>query len=181
MDFVAVVDHVIALLRQRGRVTYSTLKRQCQLDEAALEHLPEHRARREQAIDLRFDLCNAHANLGQLGASCTISVQPKRWRKPWTIRAGSDRSPSIWRNTSELVGQYDRALASSQRALALATASGESRTPSRANNYLGLVYCIQGDYRQAMAACRRAIAALEGERRYARFGQPVLPAVQSRT
>src|SRR5262249_18316389 len=32
-----VVDQVIALLRQRGRVTYSTLKRQFQLDEAALE------------------------------------------------------------------------------------------------------------------------------------------------
>ena len=37
MDFVAVVDQVIVLLRQRGRVTYSTLKRQFQLDDAALE------------------------------------------------------------------------------------------------------------------------------------------------
>jgi hypothetical protein len=37
VDFVAVLDQVIALLRQRGRVTYSTLKRQFQLDEAALE------------------------------------------------------------------------------------------------------------------------------------------------
>jgi len=30
MDFVAVLDQVIALLRQRGRLTYSTLKRQFQ-------------------------------------------------------------------------------------------------------------------------------------------------------
>jgi hypothetical protein len=37
VDFVAVLDQVIALLRQRGRVTYSTLKRQFQLDDAALE------------------------------------------------------------------------------------------------------------------------------------------------
>src|SRR2546428_5975051 len=37
MDFVTVVDQVIALLRQQGRVTYSTLKRQFQLDEAAFE------------------------------------------------------------------------------------------------------------------------------------------------
>ena len=37
MDFVAVIDQVITLLRQRGRLTYSTLKRQFQLDEAALE------------------------------------------------------------------------------------------------------------------------------------------------
>jgi hypothetical protein len=39
VDFVAVVDHVIALLRQRGRVTYRLLKRQFQLDDEALEDL----------------------------------------------------------------------------------------------------------------------------------------------
>jgi class 3 adenylate cyclase len=37
VDFVAVLDQVIALLRQGGRLTYSTLKRQFQLDDAALE------------------------------------------------------------------------------------------------------------------------------------------------
>src|SRR5262245_20475711 len=39
MDFVAVVDQVIVLLRQRGRVAYRTLKRQFQLDDEALEDL----------------------------------------------------------------------------------------------------------------------------------------------
>jgi class 3 adenylate cyclase len=39
MDFVAVVDQVIALLRQRRRVAYRTLKRQFQLDDEALEDL----------------------------------------------------------------------------------------------------------------------------------------------
>jgi hypothetical protein len=39
VDFVAVVDQVIALLRQRGRVAYRTLKRQFQLDDEALEDL----------------------------------------------------------------------------------------------------------------------------------------------
>src|SRR5262245_18396079 len=39
MDFVAVMDQVIALLRQRGRLTYRTLQRQFQLDDAALEDL----------------------------------------------------------------------------------------------------------------------------------------------
>jgi hypothetical protein len=37
VDFVAVLDQVSALLRQRGRLTYSTLKRRFQLDDAALE------------------------------------------------------------------------------------------------------------------------------------------------
>src|SRR5262249_24802737 len=39
MDFLAVVDQVIDLLRQRRRVTYRTLKRQFELDETALEDL----------------------------------------------------------------------------------------------------------------------------------------------
>ena len=32
VDFVAVVDQAIALLRQRGRLTYRTLQRQCTVD-----------------------------------------------------------------------------------------------------------------------------------------------------
>ena len=41
MDFVAVVDQAIALLRQRGRLTYRTLQRQFQLDDTALEALTD--------------------------------------------------------------------------------------------------------------------------------------------
>ena len=41
MDFVAVVDQVIVLLRQRGRLTYRTLQLQFQLDEAHLEGLKD--------------------------------------------------------------------------------------------------------------------------------------------
>src|SRR5215471_20447651 len=41
VDFVAVVDQVIALLRQRGRLTYRTLQLQFQLDEVHLEALKD--------------------------------------------------------------------------------------------------------------------------------------------
>src|SRR5262245_36470516 len=41
VDFVAVVDQVIVLLRQRGRLTYRTLQLQFQLDEAHLEVLKD--------------------------------------------------------------------------------------------------------------------------------------------
>src|SRR5262245_29010321 len=41
MDFVAVMDQVIALLRQRGRLTYRTLQLQFQLDETHLEALKD--------------------------------------------------------------------------------------------------------------------------------------------
>jgi tetratricopeptide (TPR) repeat protein len=79
------------------------------------------------------------------------------------------------------VGQYDRAMASSQRALVLAAATGDSDTHTWAHNYLGLVYFIHGDYRQAMDAFRQTMAEPEGEQHYARFGQNVQPTVFSRT
>jgi hypothetical protein len=41
MDFVAVMDQVIALLRQRSRLTYRTLQLQFQLDETQLEVLKD--------------------------------------------------------------------------------------------------------------------------------------------
>ena len=41
MDFVTVVDQAIALLRQRGRLTYRTLQRHFQLEDAALDDLKE--------------------------------------------------------------------------------------------------------------------------------------------
>ena len=41
MDFVAVVDQAIALLRQRGRLTYRTLQLQFQLDDTHLEILKD--------------------------------------------------------------------------------------------------------------------------------------------
>src|SRR5262249_3100057 len=59
--------------------------------------------------------------------------------------------------------------------------SGDSGTHTWAHNYLGLVYFIQGDYRQAIDAFRRTMAVPEDEQRYERFGQNVLPTVFSRT
>ena len=41
MDFYALLDQVVDLLRSRQRVTYRTLKRQFDLDDAALEDLKE--------------------------------------------------------------------------------------------------------------------------------------------
>jgi hypothetical protein len=49
VDFVAVVDQALALLRQRGRVTSRTLQRQFQLDAEAL-------------ADLLAELRYAHSN-----------------------------------------------------------------------------------------------------------------------
>src|SRR5512132_144879 len=39
MTFEEILDHAIAMLQRRGRLTYRTLQRQFQLDDAALEDL----------------------------------------------------------------------------------------------------------------------------------------------
>src|SRR5262249_40783047 len=41
MTFEEILDQAIAMLRRRGRLTYNTLKRQFQLDDAALEDLKD--------------------------------------------------------------------------------------------------------------------------------------------
>jgi tetratricopeptide (TPR) repeat protein len=148
---------------------------------AALVHLPEHRALREQAVDLRFDLYNARLVLGQhervlhdLRAAETLAEALDDPRRLGRVSLYMARCFLIAR-------QYDRAMASSQRALALAATSGDNYTPIEAHNFLGLVYFLQGKYRQAMDANRQAMALLEGEQRYERFGQFILPAVRCRT
>jgi tetratricopeptide (TPR) repeat protein len=148
---------------------------------AALEHLPEHRALLEQAIDLRCDLYSARLVLGQFEHFL------HDLRKAETLAEALDDPRRLGRVSVNMVqyflmaGQYDRAIAFSQRGLALAAASGDPHTPIEAHSFLGLVYFLQGDYRQAIDANRRAMALLEGERHDARFGQPVLPAVRCRT
>ena len=41
MTFEEILDHAIAMLQRRGRLTYGTLKRQFQLDDATLDDLKE--------------------------------------------------------------------------------------------------------------------------------------------
>ena len=78
------------------------------------------------------------------------------------------------------MGAYDQAVAAAQRALALATASGEVGLYAQANYYLGTASQAQGDYRRAIDCFRQTVASLEGTPPHERFGLPNLPAVLSR-
>ena len=82
MDFVAVVDQVIALLRQRGRVAYRTLKRQFQLDDEALEDLKielidsQRLATDEQGTVLVWTGAGAVPPAAPAGLSGTVGARP---------------------------------------------------------------------------------------------------------
>ena len=78
MDFVAVVDQAIALLRQRRRVTYRALQRQFQLDDAYLEALKTNSSRPTLAVDEDGRSWSGRATLAPLPCSAAPSAQHRR-------------------------------------------------------------------------------------------------------
>jgi tetratricopeptide (TPR) repeat protein len=78
------------------------------------------------------------------------------------------------------MGAYDQASAAAQRALALATVSGEVVLHAQANQRLGQAYQAQGDYRRAIDCLRQSVAGFDRVQRREHFGQVILPAVLSR-
>jgi Tetratricopeptide repeat len=78
------------------------------------------------------------------------------------------------------MGARDQVIAAAQRALALATASGEVVLQAQAGRYLGQAYQGLGDYRRAIDCFGQTVAALEGARRHRRLGFVFPPAVLSR-
>jgi class 3 adenylate cyclase len=67
-----------------------------------------------------------------------------------------------------------------QGALELAAAGGDVVLHALAHQYLGFAYQAQRDYRRAIDSFRQTVASLDGARRRERFGQLILPAVDSR-
>ena len=147
---------------------------------AALAQLPERRDTVEQAIDLRFDLRSALAPLNEhtrvfdhLHAAEALA---ERLDDPQRL----GRLASYLCFSFSVIGAHDRAMASGQRALALATTSGAFDVQVIAQNCLGIAYYAAGDYAQGLDCMRQGIALLPGELGSARFGLPILPAATSR-
>jgi tetratricopeptide (TPR) repeat protein len=77
--------------------------------------------------------------------------------------------------------QMDQALIAAQHALTYATAQGDAVLDELANHALGTTYWVQGEYRHAIDCFSRSVAAWDGARRYERYGQSFLPAVNARS
>jgi tetratricopeptide (TPR) repeat protein len=124
----------------------------------ALQHLPEQRATREQAIELRLTLHEALFPFGDLGRILAYL------REAETLAAALDDPRRLGQVSVFLsahfsrMAAYDQAVVAAQCALALATASREVVQQALANQYLGRAYEAQGDYRQAIDCLRQAVA-----------------------
>jgi class 3 adenylate cyclase/tetratricopeptide (TPR) repeat protein len=148
---------------------------------STLPHLPETRETREQAIDLRLALRNALLPSGDSERSLAAL------REAESLAAALD-DPHRLGEVSRFLsfhfyqrGAYDQVIATAQRALALATASGDVFQQAMANSNLGIAYHAQGDYRRAIDCHRQAITFFDrAQQRHERFGQTNLPTVTSR-
>jgi tetratricopeptide (TPR) repeat protein len=146
----------------------------------ALTHLPESRHTLEQAIDLRLALRTALYPSGDWERILA------HLREAEPLAAALDDPRRLGQVSAFLAlqlhnrGMYDQAVTAGQRALALATASGDIVLEALADQYLGVAYQGQGDYRRAIECLGQAVASFEGPRHRERFGQVILPAVTSR-
>jgi class 3 adenylate cyclase/tetratricopeptide (TPR) repeat protein len=147
---------------------------------SVLPQLPETRDTREQAIDLRLALRSPLRTLGDFGRLLAYLGEAEVLAAALDDPRRQGRVSLFLSQHCRMMGMHDEATAAAQRALALATASGDSILHAVTNQYLGFAYHVQGDYRRALDALRQAVAFFDGARRHEHFGFPNLPAVLSR-
>lgn len=146
----------------------------------ALPYLPMQHDTIAQAIDLRLALRTALFASRDFGRILTVLCEAE------ALAATLDdprRLGQVCRFLSHhfyVMGMYDQAIAAAQRALVLATTTGDVVLYALANYYLGGAYKAQGDYHRAIDCHRQTVASLDGARRYERFGEILPPAVLSR-
>ena len=148
---------------------------------SALPHLSETRATREQAIDIRLALRNALWTLGELRrlfrnlqeAEALAETLEDQDRLGWV-------SVYLLAHFAQ-VCDPERALMSGQRALAIATALGDTGLTVVVQHYLGGVYRSLGDYRRSVECFQKNMACLHGALLQERLGLPGLASVFSRS
>jgi tetratricopeptide (TPR) repeat protein len=147
---------------------------------SVLQHLPDQRSTREQAIDLRLALRNALGPLGDMGRVLAYLREAEALAVALDDPHRLGQVSLFLSNYFYIMGAHDQAIAAGQRALTLAMTSGEVVLQALANYFLGFAHWLQGNYHRAINCIRQTVASLDGERRHERFGLPHLPAVLSR-
>src|SRR4029453_15678576 len=104
---------------------------------SVLPHLPETRATHEQAIDLRLALRTALRPLGDLGHMLAVLRQAEALAVALDDHHRLGQILGILSVHFRIMGAIDQAIVAGQRALALATASGDVVLQALANLRLG--------------------------------------------
>src|SRR5262245_4704562 len=147
---------------------------------SALSQLPEHRSTGEQAIDLPLALYSARQPSGDWGRLLASLREAEALAEalddPCRLGTISLRLSFHY----FLMGVHAQAITAAQRALALATASGDVVPQAVAQYHLGKAYYTQGHYRRATDCFRQTVTFFDGARRHERFGGVFVNAVMAR-
>jgi tetratricopeptide (TPR) repeat protein len=178
-------DKALAYCRQAGekalaRSAYREAVEYCEQALSALVRLPEQRETRAQAIDLWLTLRYALRPLGEFERVLTCLRQAEALAATLDDPRRLGQVSLMLSAHCRIMGAHEQAIAAGERALALATSSGDAVLHALANYYVGMVYHAQGDYHRASACLRQSVASLAGAQRRERLGQVFLPAVTSR-
>jgi tetratricopeptide (TPR) repeat protein len=130
---------------------------------SALRQLPEHRETMELGIDLRFDLRGCLQSLGELARipGClheaeTLAMALNDQQRLWQVY-------SMMGQYAWLMGDQERYIELSQRALSIADTLENFDLRVRATYHLGSAYHTLGDYPRAMDYLRRGVTFVERE------------------
>ena len=139
-----VSDKAVAACRQAGTnaITHSACREAVTYFEQALDalhRLPAHPDMQAQAIDLRLDLRRALFLLGELKRVFVYLQEAQTLAEVLGDHHRLGRVSASLINSFMQVGEYDRALASGRRALAIATDLGEVGLAVMAQHHLGNV------------------------------------------
>ena len=147
----------------------------------AIDHLPESRELREQAIDLRFDLRNALQPLGEFGSILERLQEAEALAVTLSDRRRLGQVAAYLTDYFRLTGDQDRAIEWGQRARAAARELEDFDLQVVASTWLGQIYFARAEYGHALALFRDNVRLLVGELAGQRFGMPQPPAIHSRT
>ena len=96
MDFYALLDDVLEILRRRGRVTYRALKRQFHLDDEVLDDLKEELIKAQRvAVDENGDVL---VWVGNIGSTPALPASPQSVQEP---TSQEDRSQTVTPSQAE--------------------------------------------------------------------------------
>jgi len=176
-------EKAIGYLRQAGAKATSRAGNQeavALLEQAlqALTHLPDGRAKLEQAIDIRLELRPPLLQLGRLREVLQLSKEAEQLGAELGDESRLARVYSYLVNYHYLNGEPDLAIDYGERCLRIADATQDLTLQALARGYLGLSLHVQGQYRRAELILRQNVEAL-AEARGTAADQSAIPYVTS--
>jgi tetratricopeptide (TPR) repeat protein len=124
----------------------------------ALAHLPDTPTRRALAVDLRDEMYRALLPLGEHARILTVLREAAALAEHLGDDRRLARTLAILSNTLHHVGDLAEAIEAGERAVEIATRSGEADLEALARFSVGIAERARGAYRRAVLAIRRTLA-----------------------